>query len=73
MFFENSELKQLYVFAKHPLPLMRQEILDEDEIDISELELSHYRITKRVEHELRGRSGRTRSNSGVGTGKPHAP
>tara|TARA_R110002020_G_C16321351_1_gene774811 strand:- start:8059 stop:8580 length:522 start_codon:yes stop_codon:yes gene_type:complete len=41
------------VFAKHLLPLLRQEAFEDDDIDISELALSHYRITKRKEHELR--------------------
>ena len=77
VFFEDPELEQLCVFAKHLLPLLRQEILDEDEIDISELELSHYRITKRKEHELR-LEGEDDSDgldpiTGVGTGKPHDP
>lgn len=53
IFFEDTELEQLCVFAKHLLPLLRQEALEDDDIDISELALSHYRITKRKEHELR--------------------
>lgn len=53
VFFEDAELEQLCVFAKHLLPLLRQEALEDDDIDISELALSHYRITKRKEHELR--------------------
>lgn len=53
IFFEDAELEQLCVFAKHLLPLLRQEALEDDDIDISELALSHYRITKRKEHELR--------------------
>lgn len=53
IFFEDAELEQLCVFAKHLLPLLRQEAFEDDDIDISELALSHYRITKRKEHELR--------------------
>jgi len=77
VFFEDPELEQLCVFAKHLLPLLRQQILDEDEIDISELELSHYRITKRKEHELRLEGENDPEGldpiTGVGTGKPHDP
>lgn len=57
--------------------MLRQEILDEDEIDISELELSHYRITKRKEHDLRLEGEDDPDGldpiTGVGTGKPHDP
>ncbi|WP_114417000.1 type I restriction endonuclease subunit R [Marinospirillum perlucidum] len=53
VFFDDTELEQLCVFAKHLLPLLRQEALDDDELDITELQLTHYRITKRKEHELK--------------------
>jgi type I restriction enzyme R subunit len=77
VYFEDAELEQLCVFAKHAVPLLRQEILDEETIDISELELSHYRITKRKEHELR-LEGEDDPDGldpirGVGSGKPHDP
>lgn len=77
MFFEDAELEQLCVLAKHLLPLLRQEVLDDDEIDISELALTHYRITKRKEHELRLEGEDDPDGldpiTGVGTGNPHDP
>ena len=77
VFYEDAELEQLCVFAKHLLPLLRQEALDDDQIDISELALTHYRVTKRKEHELRladeGGEYDLDPITGLGSGKPHDP
>ncbi|MHA7809677.1 MAG: type I restriction endonuclease subunit R [Marinobacter adhaerens] len=77
VFFEDAELEQLCVFAKHLAPLLRQGVLDDEKLDISELELTHYRITKRKEHELRldGEDDPEGLDpiTGVGSGKPHDP
>jgi type I restriction enzyme R subunit len=77
VFFEDVELEQLCVFAKKLVPLLRHELLDSDTVDISELELTHYRLTKQKEHELRlegeGDPDGLDPIIGVGTGKPHDP
>lgn len=77
VFFEDKELEQLCVFAKHLAPLLREGVLDDDQIDVSELELTHYRITKRKEHDLKlaDDAGEYTVDpiSGVGSGKPHDP
>lgn len=75
--FDDRELEQLCVFARHLQPLLKMERLDEDTIDVSELELTHYRLTKRAEHQLRleeeqGDYG-LQPISEVGSGKPHDP
>ncbi|WP_240493109.1 type I restriction endonuclease subunit R [Kushneria phosphatilytica] len=43
IYFEDRELEQLCVYARHLSPLLRVDRLDEEEIDVSELELTHYR------------------------------
>ena len=77
VFFDDVELEQLCVFAKHLVPLLREEISPDEAIDISELELTHYRIAKRKEHQLRLDSGDDpeglRPITDVGSGKPHDP
>ncbi|QJQ95436.1 MULTISPECIES: type I restriction endonuclease subunit R [Halomonadaceae] len=75
--FDDRELEQLSVYAKHLHPLLRVDRLDEEGIDVSELELTHYRLTKRAEHQLRleeeeGDYG-LKPVSEVGSGKPHDP
>lgn len=49
--YDDSELEQLSAFAKCPHPLLRVDRLHE-EVDIDELQLTHYRLSKRAEHEL---------------------
>ncbi|WP_431025626.1 type I restriction endonuclease subunit R [Halomonas sp. H5] len=76
--FDDPELEQLCVFARHLHPLLRTDrLLEEEAIDVSELELTHYRLTKREEKRLRleeaeGDYGLT-PVSEVGSGKPHDP
>jgi type I restriction enzyme R subunit len=51
--------------------------LQQDDVDVGELQLSHYRLSKRAEHQLRlgeetGAYG-IKPGSDVGSGKPHDP
>jgi type I restriction enzyme R subunit len=75
--YDDRELEQLCVFAKHLYPLLRVDRLDEEEIDVSELELTHYRITKRAEHRMNLDDAEAESGlkpiSDVGSAKPHDP
>mgnify|MGYP003151964125 FL=1 len=75
--YDDAELEQLCVFAKPLYPLLRIDRLDEETVDVSELALTHYRLTKRAEHELRvadeeGDYG-LKPLTEVGTGKPYDP
>ena len=74
--YEDPELEQLSVFARHLHPLLRIDRLFE-EVDIGELRLSHYRLNKRAEQKLRlqDHDGESplKPSSDVGTGKPHDP
>lgn len=75
--YEDRELEQLNVYAKHLHPLLQVSRLDDENVDVSELELTHYRLTKRAEHVLKlnentGEYG-LKPGSDVGTGKPHDP
>ncbi|MCA1754177.1 MAG: hypothetical protein LC641_05645 [Spirochaeta sp.] len=44
-------LDGLDLFAKHLYPLLRVDRLDDEQVDVSELSFTHYRLTKRAEHE----------------------
>ena len=75
--FDDAELEQLSVFAKHLHPLLRIDSPPDEEIDVSELALTHYRLTKQAEHQLRlgvkeGDWG-LKPITDVGSGKPHDP
>lgn len=72
--YDDRELEQLCVYAKHLHPLLRTDRLDEDKVDVSELQLTHYRITKRTEKALRLDEAEgdydLKPVSDVGTAKP---
>ncbi|KPC43211.1 Type I restriction enzyme R protein [Pseudomonas amygdali pv. hibisci] len=75
--YEDLELEQLCVYAKHLHPLLRVDRLQQDDVDVGELQLSHYRLSKRAEHQLRlnEETGEytLKPSSDVGSGKPHDP
>ncbi|MBP4001660.1 type I restriction endonuclease subunit R [Pseudomonas koreensis] len=75
--YEDRELEQLCVYAKHLHPLLRVDRLQQDDVDVGELQLSHYRLSKRAEHQLRlsEEEGeyKLKPGSDVGSGKPHDP
>ncbi|MGS2743919.1 type I restriction endonuclease subunit R [Halomonas sp. LS-001] len=76
--FDDTELEQLCVYARHLYPLLRiDRLLIDDPIDVSELELDSYRLTKRAEQRLSleeqdGDYG-LKPISEVGSGKPYDP
>ncbi|WP_311946246.1 type I restriction endonuclease subunit R [Halomonas piscis] len=75
--FDDAELEQLCVFARHLHPLLRTDrLMEDDGIDLSELELTHYRMTKREEKRLQlevAEGDPLKPVSEVGSGKPHDP
>lgn len=75
--YEDQELEQLCVYAKHLYPLLRRDRLDREQIDVSELSLTHYRLTKRKEQQLRLAENQgeypLQPGSAIGTGKAHDP
>jgi hypothetical protein len=75
--YEDCELEQLRVFTKHLHPLLRIDRLQQDDVDLGELQLTHYRLSKRTEHQLRlSEEGGDHSLDlamAVGSGKPHDP
>ena len=77
VFYDDPDLEQLCVFAKHLYPLLRIDRLEEDTVDVTELSLTHYRLTKRAELELRIAEEEVeyglKPMTEVGTGKPHDP
>ncbi|MGB3296214.1 MAG: DEAD/DEAH box helicase family protein [Phormidesmis sp.] len=75
--YEDPELEQLCVYAKHLYPLLRVDRLEQMDVDISELQLTHYRLTKRTEQQLRlaetDGDHTLKPGSDIGSGKPHDP
>lgn len=76
--YHDRELEKLAVYARHLRPLLREERLDED-IDISGLQLTHYRLKKIAEHQLNlreqyeGEDHRLKGADGLGGGAARDP
>lgn len=75
--YENRELEQLCVYAKHLHPLLRSDRLQQEDVDVGELQLTHYRLSKCAEHQLRLSEEKgeytLKPDNDVGSGKPHDP
>ncbi|USE38911.1 hypothetical protein [Endozoicomonas sp. SCSIO W0465] len=44
--YDDIELEQLSLFARYLRPLLREQVLDEDDIDLDNVVMSHYRLSK---------------------------
>ncbi len=75
--YEDRELEQLCVYGKSLYPLLRVDRLDQEDVDISELALTHYRLTKQAEQQLRLEEDQgehpLKPGSDIGSGKAHDP
>ncbi|PAV27539.1 type I restriction enzyme R subunit [Tamilnaduibacter salinus] len=76
IFYDDADLERLCVYARGLHPLLRMERLDDD-IDVSDLSLTHYRLNKQAEHQVAlgedGEEYTVQPVSGLGSGKPHDP
>ncbi|MDF0535627.1 DEAD/DEAH box helicase family protein [Shewanella sp. A32] len=71
--FDAADLEQLSTFAKHLLPLLREEELDDDDIDLDGLVLSHYKLKEKRTQDLELREGQGEGLDGItglGSAKP---
>jgi len=50
--FDDYDMERLCVFARHLLPLLREEVLDEEQIDLSAVMLSHYHLKAKRTQDL---------------------
>lgn len=74
----DRDLEKLSLFARHLQPLLREYALEEDEIDLSDLSMTHYRLSlihKQKDLELRQTmtdDDRLKPGTGAGTARPHS-
>ncbi len=75
--YDDRELEQLCVYARHLYPLLRVDRLETEDVDVAELQLTHYRLTKHDEAALRLGDDHDpyplQPGSAIGTGKAHEP
>lgn len=51
--YDDTDLEKLNLYARHLRPLLRETVTDADEIDLEPLVLSHYRIAKIRQQDLK--------------------
>ncbi len=51
--YDNKELEKLSLYARNLRPMLRESIIDEDEIDLDNVVLSHYRLSAIRQQDLR--------------------
>ncbi|MEL7500035.1 MAG: DEAD/DEAH box helicase family protein [Planctomycetota bacterium] len=50
--YDSTDLEKLSLYARHLAPLLRQESPDDEPIDLSSVDLSHYRLSKIKQQDL---------------------
>ncbi|MFZ4662545.1 MAG: type I restriction endonuclease subunit R [Caldilineaceae bacterium] len=70
--YDSRDLEMLSLYARHLAPLLREKSPDDDAIDLTVVELSHYRLSKLKQQDLRlvkeGATG-LYATTDLGTGK----
>lgn len=51
--YDNKELEKLSLFARHLRPMLRETITDEDDMTLDDVVLSHYRLSKIRQQDLK--------------------
>lgn len=72
--YDSHHLEKLSLYARHLAPLLREKMPDDDPIDLSSVELSHYRLSKIKQQDLmlvkEGADTGLYPATDLGTGKP---
>ena len=50
--YDDKDLEKLSLFARNLRPLLREQVADEDEIDLSNVAMSHYRLSKLRQQDI---------------------
>lgn len=72
--YDDRDLEKLSLYARHLLPLLREDFNPEDDIDLSNIEMTHYRLSKLRQQDLQLEENREEYQldpiSGLGTATP---
>ncbi len=73
--YDSHDLERLSLYARHLAPLLREKRPDDDPIDLSSVELSHYRLSRLKKQDLMmvregANTGLYATTTDLGTGKP---
>ena len=71
--YDSNDLEMLSLYARHLAPLLRESSIDDDPVDLSSVQLSHYRLSKIKQQDLRmvkEDAPGLAPGTGIGSGKP---
>ncbi len=72
--YDDRELEKLSLYARHLRPLLREKVVAEDEIDLNNVVMSHYRISKIRQQNLQlaetSAEYKLQPSNDIGTAKP---
>ncbi|MEN6671207.1 DEAD/DEAH box helicase family protein [Psychrobacter sp. B38] len=72
--YDDRDLEKLSLYARNLQPLLRESIDNEDNIDLSNIVMSHYRVSKLHQQDLKLQESKTEyqldNGSSAGTAKP---
>jgi type I restriction enzyme R subunit len=70
--YDDKELEKLSLYARNLQPLLRESVDNEDDVDLSNIVMSHYRVSKLYQQDLKLQegSGELEASGGAGTAKP---
>ena len=70
--YDDKELEKLSLYARNLQPLLRESVDNEDDVDLSNIVMSHYRISKLYQQDLKLQegSGELEAGGGAGTATP---
>ncbi|WP_010196980.1 type I restriction endonuclease subunit R [Psychrobacter sp. PAMC 21119] len=72
--YDDKELEKLSLYARNLQPLLRESVDNEDDVDLSNIVMSHYRVSKLHQQDLKLQEGKSEyqldGGSGAGTATP---
>lgn len=72
--YDDKDLEKLSLFARHLRPLLHELRVEEDEIDLGNVEMSHYRLSKLHEQHIKlqtdAEGGQLTPGNDMGTARP---
>jgi type I restriction enzyme R subunit len=52
VYYDDNELEKLSLYTRHLRPLLREKLISEDEVDIDNVVMSHYRLSKISQQDM---------------------
>lgn len=72
--YDSKDLEKLSLYARNLQPLLRESVNEDDDIDLSNIVMSHYRVSKLHQQDLKLQESRSEyqldAGGGAGTAKP---